>query len=163
MGVYAVSIDDLKYSVAVTSNAEAVVNGMKAEVLWLHGPVYSVLLDGVSVRVVATGDKHKYDVLADGILLEVMVESERSRLLRSLSQTAGPIGRSLEVRAPMPALVLRIEVHAGDEVVAGQGLIVLEAMKMENELKAVHGGKVKELLVTHGTPVDKGQLLMLLE
>lgn len=63
----------------------------------------------------------------------------------------------------MPALVVKIEVSVGDEIVSGQGLIILEAMKMENEIKSHSAGVIKEIYVTHGKPVERGELLFLLE
>jgi pyruvate carboxylase subunit B len=63
----------------------------------------------------------------------------------------------------MPGLVVRVAVQRGDDVVAGQGLVVMEAMKMENELRAASSGKVKAVHVQPGTAVDKGALLIELE
>ena len=63
----------------------------------------------------------------------------------------------------MPALVVKVEVSVGEEVKEGQGLLILEAMKMENEIKCHQAGKVKEILVSKGKPVEKGELLMRLE
>jgi biotin carboxyl carrier protein len=63
----------------------------------------------------------------------------------------------------MPAMVVRLEVNVGDEVRAGQPLIVLEAMKMENELLASGAGRVKAVYATAGKAVEKGELLLLLE
>jgi biotin carboxyl carrier protein len=63
----------------------------------------------------------------------------------------------------MPALVVRIEVKVGDEVKEGKGLVILEAMKMENELRAHQSGRVKQIFVEEGKPVEKGQLLLLME
>jgi biotin carboxyl carrier protein len=63
----------------------------------------------------------------------------------------------------MPALVVRVEVKAGDEVREGQGLLVLEAMKMENEIRSPQAGKVREVFVSNGKAVEKGELLLLLE
>jgi pyruvate carboxylase subunit B len=65
--------------------------------------------------------------------------------------------------APMPGLVVRVNVKAGDTVEAGQGLIVMEAMKMENELRVQAAGRVKTVLVTPGSVVEKGALLIELE
>jgi biotin carboxyl carrier protein len=62
----------------------------------------------------------------------------------------------------MPALVARIEVKPGDEVVAGQPLIVLEAMKMENDIRARHGGIVTAVHVVPGKAVERGELLVTL-
>jgi pyruvate carboxylase subunit B len=63
----------------------------------------------------------------------------------------------------MPGLVVRINVSVGDKVEAGQGIVVMEAMKMENELRATGGGTVKSVDVTVGTAVEKGTVLVTLE
>ena len=63
----------------------------------------------------------------------------------------------------MPGLIVRVNVSRGDTVEAGQGVIVMEAMKMENELRATSSGKVKSVEVTAGTAVEKGALLVALE
>jgi biotin carboxyl carrier protein len=67
------------------------------------------------------------------------------------------------VTAPMPGRVVRVLVAAGDEVAAGQGLVVVEAMKMENELRAPKTGKVKDVNFSAGTPVDAGKVLVVIE
>jgi pyruvate carboxylase subunit B len=63
----------------------------------------------------------------------------------------------------MPGLILRVNVKVGDSVQAGQGIVVMEAMKMENELRATAAGIVKSVDVTPGTAVEKGALLVALE
>jgi biotin carboxyl carrier protein len=65
--------------------------------------------------------------------------------------------------APMPGRVVRVLVTAGDEVAARQGLVVVEAMKMENELTAVRAGRVKEVAVVEGVSVEAGRLLVVVE
>ena len=67
------------------------------------------------------------------------------------------------MHAPMPAMVVKLEVNVVDEVRAGQPLIVLEAMKMENELVAAAAGRVKAIYVAPGKAVEKGELLLLFE
>jgi biotin carboxyl carrier protein len=67
------------------------------------------------------------------------------------------------VTAPMPGRVVRVLVQAGDEVAAKQGVIVVEAMKMENELRSPKAGRVKEVSVTAGTSVDAGRVLLVVE
>ena len=73
---------------------------------------------------------------------------------------AGGSGGAREVKAPMPGLVLAVHVAPGDAVEAGQRLLVLEAMKMENEIKAPTSGSVKKVAATAGTAVGKGALLV---
>ena len=65
--------------------------------------------------------------------------------------------------APMPGLIVRVNVEVGDSVSAGQGLVVMEAMKMENELRAAGAGKVKSVHAKPGEAVNKGALLVELE
>ena len=65
--------------------------------------------------------------------------------------------------APMPGMIVRVAVQVGDTVTPGQGLVVMEAMKMENELRATSAGTVKAVLAQPGTAVDKGAVLLELE
>jgi len=68
-----------------------------------------------------------------------------------------------ELKSPMPGLVTAIEVKQGDLVVAGQGVVIVEAMKMENELKAKFDGKVKSIKVKEHQAVDKDEVLIVFE
>jgi biotin carboxyl carrier protein len=72
---------------------------------------------------------------------------------------AGPSG-PLSVRAPIPGRVVRLLVKKGDQVAAGGGLVVLEAMKMENEIRSPRAGSVSEVLCTEGAAVESGQPLV---
>jgi propionyl-CoA carboxylase alpha chain len=65
--------------------------------------------------------------------------------------------------APMPGLIVRVNVAAGDRVQPGQGLVVMEAMKMENELRATAAGTVKRVMAAPGAAVEKGALLLEME
>ena len=85
---------------------------------------------------------------------------ERTRHIRSLTGGADRQRGAGALRAPMPGLVVRILVEPGQAVARGGGLVVLEAMKMENELKAAADGTVKTVRVGTGEPVEKGQVLV---
>jgi biotin carboxyl carrier protein len=95
-----------------------------------------------------------------GALREIDVEDERSRHIRQLAGAGKVSDGQAVLKAPMPGLVLRILVAVGDEVTLGMPLLALEAMKMENELKAATGGRVRAVLVTAGQAVQKGQVLL---
>ena len=90
----------------------------------------------------------------------VEVVDERTAQLRALKKDPGKHDAPGLVRAPMPGLVLRVEVEAGQEIVAGSGLVVLEAMKMENEIRSSGPGRVKAVLVEPGQAVEKGTPLV---
>jgi acetyl/propionyl-CoA carboxylase alpha subunit len=102
----------------------------------------------------------RYTLWVDGYRFETEALDERTRAIRALSAaTAGAAGPSPLV-APMPGLVTKVLVAPGDQVQPGQGLVVMEAMKMENELRAPAGGSVKAVRVTPGTAVEKGAVLV---
>ena len=91
---------------------------------------------------------------------EVEVMDERTRHIRSLTGGADRQRGAGALRAPMPGLVVRVMVEPGQAVSRGAGVVVLEAMKMENELKAAADGTVKSVRVGTGEPVEKGQVLV---
>ena len=115
------------------------------------------------VKVVAAAGDEGFDVIAGDFRGSVSVESERGRMLRRYARSTGGSGARLEVHAPMPAMVIKLEVSVGDEVRPGQPLIVLEAMKMENEILAQGAGRVKAIYASPGKSVNKGELLLLFE
>ena len=123
------------------------------------GEVYSLLVDGRSheVRVAHTGEG--LDVTVNGVTMPVEV---RSPLEKLLAQTAGGRAKSRgeTITAPMPGAVVAIRVKVGDVVHAGQSVVVLEAMKMQNELAAQSGGVVSEVLVSVGAAVASGAALL---
>ena len=69
----------------------------------------------------------------------------------------------LEVKAPMPGMVLKIKKQAGDDVMQGDSVLILEAMKMENDLRAHISGKIKSINVKEGMAVEKGYSLFIIE
>ncbi len=99
-------------------------------------------------------------VTVDGRTIDVAVQDEKDLLLERFGIAAGAAGGLREVRAPMPGLVLSVSVAPGQPVEAGAGLLVLEAMKMENELKADAAGVVKSIHVAPGDAVSKNTLLI---
>ena len=98
-----------------------------------------------------------------GERVEVDVIDERTRQIQALTgQRTTPASGGV-VKAPMPGLVVRVEVQEGQRVEAGAGLVVVEAMKMENELRATRPGVVSRIHVKPGQTVDKGVALVTLE
>lgn len=95
-----------------------------------------------------------------GERVAVTVLDERSRRLQAMAAKHGSSGGGAVVRAPMPGLVLRVEVEVGQHVTAGTGLLVLEAMKMENEIAAPTAGVVTGIRVGAGEAVEKGVALV---
>jgi biotin carboxyl carrier protein len=123
------------------------------------GEVYSLLVDGRShvVRVSPTADG--VDVELRGTLIPVEVKHPLEKLLQA-SAGVRVAGRGETVSAPMPGVVVAVRVRAGDAVHAGQAVVVVEAMKMQNELAVMHDGVVSEVLVVERAAVSAGQVLV---
>jgi biotin carboxyl carrier protein len=124
------------------------------------GSSWSLILNGRSYRIVLEEqDDASLVVSVDGKAYPVHLKDERALLLERFGLAEGASVHR-EVNAPMPGLVLRVLVEEGQEVAAGDGLIVLEAMKMENELRAPADGRVATIHVTAGMAVVKNALLI---
>jgi biotin carboxyl carrier protein len=133
-----------------------------------QGGRYTLLIQGRSydifARRLAQLDEQEgvtYEIQIADQRFEVHVEDERARaLLGSLkgSHEAGEV----KVRAPMPGLVLNVLKAAGESVERGETVVILEAMKMENDLTTPHGGTVKEVLVNQGQTVNQGDVLLVI-
>ena len=124
-------------------------------------PLRLLLLDGASWTYPMEPDgRGKWLIQDGGERFEVEVLDERTAHIRSLAVVDGSRATTEALKAPMPGLVVRVLVEPGQEVAPGAGLVVLEAMKMENELKASAQGVVERVEVKPGQAVEKGAVLM---
>ena len=93
-------------------------------------------------------------------MLEVGVVDVRTRAIREMTGSTAEQSGPKPVRAPMPGLVVKVDVEPGQQVEPGQGVVIVEAMKMENELTSEVGGRVATVHVTEGQAVDKDEILI---
>jgi biotin carboxyl carrier protein len=164
---YVVDVNNVRHDVEL-DGVSATIGGVdgKAELGPSNGtPVRIVRIGDTIVRVTSRRGERKgvYTLEIDGYKYEVEAIDERTRAIRDMTaKAAGPAGPA-PLKAPMPGLIVRVNVKVGDVVQVGQGLVVMEAMKMENELRSTASGTVKAVLATPGTAVEKGALLVELE
>ncbi len=125
------------------------------------GGFYSLLVDQRSHEVFLEEREDTYAVVLHGRLYEVTVESEQARRVQTV-RPAQAIGGRTVVKSPMPGLVVSVAVNEGDTVAEGQRLVILEAMKMENEIRAPRAGIVSRVEVAVGDSVMQGQVLLTL-
>lgn len=131
-----------------------------AEVQQPEPGVYSILLDGRSYDAKVEEIAGLLIVVIDGFRFEVDVRDPR----RSSRRTSGAGGEGVQqLTAPMPGKIVRVLVAGGDAVEAGQGLVVVEAMKMQNEMKALRAGRVLQVMVREGATVTAGEVLVTIE
>jgi biotin carboxyl carrier protein len=124
--------------------------------------IYSLLIGGVSyvADVVDREGTCMVDVMGEAY--EVLVEEQTRWIIRTRGGAAGG-GHGQTVTAPLPGKITHVAVRAGDRVQAGDTLVVIEAMKMENEFKASAAGTIAEVRVQAGQPVNPGDVLVVLE
>jgi acetyl/propionyl-CoA carboxylase alpha subunit len=91
------------------------------------------------------------------------IRTEQEKKLEELMAAGAGKGKLSDLAAPMPGLIVEVQVEPGQEFKKGDGLIIIEAMKMENELKAINDGKVKDIKVKAGQAVEKGTCLITFE
>lgn len=163
---YFVTIAGREVEVDLTS-AHPVVDGTPVEAHLSHLPgthTRHLLVDGRSYALTATpGDRRgRWNIAVGAERFAADAVDERTRAIREMTG-GGADAAEKTIAAPMPGLVLRVEVEVGQAVRAGQGVVVVEAMKMENELKAPSDGVVASISVQPGQTVDKGATLIVLE
>jgi biotin carboxyl carrier protein len=128
-----------------------------------HRGTVSLRVDGRVLDLWLEGTPPDVGIVVGEQRFYAKVESEQARALAAaMGDKAGGAGEGL-VRSPMPGRVLKVLVHEGDEVTSGMPLVVVEAMKMENELTAGKSGRVRKVHVAPGATVDGGAKLIEIE
>ncbi len=122
--------------------------------------LFSLILDGASYEVFVELHEGRYYVTIEGDRYEVQVEDERIKQLRELSGAKHEEAGELQIKAPMPGLVVDVIVSKGQHVSPGDGVVILEAMKMENEIRAPGAGIVDTIRVTAGQTVNQGDVMV---
>ena len=161
---YIVQVGESRVELTLAGD-EVAVDGerLRAHLTEVEGtPLRQVVIGDDVHRVVVRrdGGRGRYTLWIDGYRYEVEALDERTRAIRDMSTATAVASGPTPLVAPMPGLIVRVNVEPGDTVDAGQGLVVMEAMKMENELRATAAGTVTAVRVAPGTAVEKGALLV---
>jgi biotin carboxyl carrier protein len=165
---YFATIDDQIYEIDIDHHGRVTIDGaeLSADLQLVGGSnLYSLLVDNASYEVVLDPESEghaTYRVMTRGVQHVVRVQDERSRRLALVDRSLRPPDGELLIKAPIPGLVVRTPVAPGQEVAEGDTLVILEAMKMENELRAPRAGTVHDVKVSPGAQVQLGQTLLTL-
>lgn len=160
---YITTIGERQYTIEIVDEHTILVDGVEFAVDFesiSDQPLYTMLLDGNSYESYVYPGGDTWQVLLRGILYPVLVEDEREKRLRNASRGNIAERGEFHLRAPMPGLVVSIPVVEGQEVKKGDVLIILESMKMQNELKSPRDGNVSRLRVKEGDSVELKQTLL---
>ena len=182
---YSSSINDQVYRIDTgeqSQQREIIIDGTTFKIDWRFiaplagdakgqvnaGGRYSLLLRGKSYEIFArrlpkpgADGSQAYEIQFSGQRFEVTVEDEREKALAGSVKSAHDAGEA-RIRAPMPGLVIGVPVEVGASVARGQTVVVLEAMKMENDLAAPKAGTIKEIKVSRGQTVNQGDVLVII-
>ena len=123
-------------------------------------PVFSVILDGKSYESFVYQGEEDWEVLIRGRQYQVKIEDEREKRLKAAAGGGVAEGGEFHLKAPMPGLVVSVLVEEGQEVKKGQVMLILESMKMQNELKAPRDGVIGRVRVKAGESVEQKQSML---
>jgi biotin carboxyl carrier protein len=165
--IYLVNIGGRKFEVTINGDLSVVkIDGRDVEVdyrLLQGGELHSILTDHVNHEFALKRSEDGFEVWHGSKQLHVGISDEKTERFKRLMGDALSSVKTESLKAPMPGLILKIEIEVGQSIKKGDGLIIIEAMKMENELKAHTSGIVKEIKVKSGQPVEKNQVLVIFE
>ena len=164
--LYHVSIGDRRLDVEVGPDG-VLVDGRPVTVTLEHRdgtPMQGLHIDNETYRLVGSrvgSGQWKLRLRGSAVVADVV--DERTRVIREMAGGAAAAQGPRPIVAPMPGMVVKVEVTEGDVVQAGQGVVIVEAMKMENELRAHGPGRVSRVHVGEGEAVEKDQILVELD
>lgn len=160
---YVTTIDGHEYVVDILDEHKVNIDGVTYHVDFIpigDQPVYSLVVDGQSIDAHVYQNEDTWQVLFRGTRFSAYVEDEREKRLRAA--LAGKVAEHADyhLKAPMPGMVVSIPVQDGQMVQKGDVLVVLESMKMQNELRSPRDGKVVRVRVGSGDRVEQKETML---
>jgi biotin carboxyl carrier protein len=160
---YVTTIGGRTFRVEVLDDRHILLDGKPFEVDFTaidSQPVFSLLINGRSLEAHAVPMEGGWKVLLHGKMFEAQVEDEQAIRVRALAHSVADAGGECLLRAPMPGLVVSLPVAAGQNVAKGTALVILESMKMQNELRSPKDGTIQEIRIQPGQAVEQNQVLV---
>jgi biotin carboxyl carrier protein len=160
---YISEVDGLEFPIEILDEHHVMFGGdvLEVDLAAVSGePLYSLIVNGESFEGYVYPDEDGWQVLLLGQFYQVRVEDEREKHLRTAFQSTVRKDAEFVLRAPMPGLVVSVPVTEGQGVEKGQTLVILESMKMQNELRAPYAGTVMRPRVKAGEIVEQKQILL---
>ena len=166
--MYKAKVNEKEFNIEIDTNKEGTINGepFKLDMLELEKERFHIIRNNKSYNaevISFDADEKTFKIKVNGNQYQVAMKDKFDLLLQSMGMDSLNSKKVNELKAPMPGLVLDIRVNVGDQIKKGEPLIVLEAMKMENVLKAVADVTIKKIGVEKGQAVEKNQLLLQFE
>jgi acetyl/propionyl-CoA carboxylase alpha subunit len=160
---YVTTIDDREFLIEILDDNHVSVDGAIYEVDFeslSDQPVHSLLVDGKSYEAYISPRDIGWGVLLHGTRYILQVEDEREKRLRAGFGGGPAVTGEFHLKSPMPGLVVSIPVSEGQSVSTGDVLVILESMKMQNELKSPRDGTITRLRVKPGDNVERRETIL---
>ena len=160
---YVTTVEGKEFTIEIIDEHHVVLDGKPYEIDFVpvgKQPVYSLLVNGESYDAHVYPDENLWQIMFQGGVYSAVVEDEREKRLRA--SLGGRVAEHQEyhLRAPMPGLVVSVPVHEGQSINKGDVLLVLESMKMQNELRSPRAGLVTRLRIKPGDRVEQKETMM---
>jgi biotin carboxyl carrier protein len=162
---YYTRVEDQEFIIEIGHENEIVVNDEPYKIDFQQMPdsgVTSLIIGNRSLEAVVEDKDGSWQVLIRGDLYDVEVDDERSRRLASARGDLQVADGEVVMRSPMPGIVIAVSVSKGQTVNKGDVMVILESMKMENELRAPRDGTIIQVSVEPGVSVEKDQVLVVI-
>jgi biotin carboxyl carrier protein len=162
---YYTKINEQEFIIEIDQDHEILVNEEPFCVDFQQLPdsgMVSLLLNNRSLEAVVEARNEHWEVLTNGELYSVQVQDDRAYRLAQARGTGFETSGEATVNAPMPGLVIKVVVSVGDTVAKNDQVVILESMKMENELRSPRDGVVTAVKVEAGASVEKDQVLVVI-
>ncbi len=166
MSEYVITLNGKKKSVSYGVNSKIAIEGreLDCELIKLSSRTFLLRIEKRFFEITSNKlDNGNYSLLIDGISFETAIRSALQEKASALLQQKSFTHSKTEIKAPMPGMVLKVNKNAGDKINHGETIVILEAMKMENDIRAPHSGSLKEVFINEGTAVEKGSVLFTIE
>ncbi len=160
---YIATVKDKEYTIEIDPDRGILIDDVPTEIDFRRlpsGGVSSLLMNNRSISAVIEEVGDYWDVLIEGELYAVRVQDERTYRLEHMRSTPVNMSGEATVSSPMPGIIIAVPVSVGDTVRHGDKVVILESMKMENELRAPCDGVISHIHVSPGASVEKDQPLV---
>ncbi len=162
MNEYVVTVKDKRNSITISENSEILINGKAHhyELIQVNNSSYKLLIDQKIYDIsIVKINSDKFVVSLEGYTYETLVRTALQERATKVIEQQGSAHHLREIKAPMPGMILKIKKKPGEKINLGESIIILEAMKMENDIKSPVSGVIKDVYISEGTAVEKGAKL----
>lgn len=166
MNEFIVSVNKKRVKIGFSENGKLKINDLEHEYTLsaLNGNTYLLKIDNETFLVsVKPSGNAKYFVTLKGQVFETLVRTVLQDRATSLISATAVQHSKVTVKAPMPGMIVKVKKTVGEKVVQGDSVLILEAMKMENDIRSPSTGSIKEIMAKEGKAVEKGSELFTIE